>query len=182
MTVPSWARAWGRRLRARPSGRREKAGHGGSGLGPDSRFLPSFLPGVRSAPPHTQGTRCRAPCMQGGGAQPQAGPVGPPPSPPPEAPPAVLSAAGAPGSPREHFGDQAAPATAPDSEHGEGVVGGQPELPLRPRAQVGRRAPQLLLVLGTLRRHQQPKAEAGLRGPWPSWGWRGDVGQRHPEL
>ena len=51
LTVPSWARAWGRRLRARPSGRREKAGHGGSGLGPDSRFLPSFLPGVRSAPP-----------------------------------------------------------------------------------------------------------------------------------
>lgn len=106
-------------------------------------------------PPHTQGTRRRALCLQGGGAQPQpeatrvvgapahpqAGPVGPLPSPPPETPPAVLSATGAPGSLREHSGDQAAPATAPDSEHGEGVVGGQPELPLRPRAQVGRRAP-----------------------------------------
>ena len=198
LTVPSWAQAWGRRLRARPSGRREKAGHGGSGLGPDSRFLPSFLPsrGPQCAPPHTQGTRRRAPCLQGGGAQPQpeatgvvgapahpqASPVGPPSSPPPEAPPAVLSAAGTPGSPMEHFGDRAAPATAPDSEHGEGVVGGQPQLPLRPRAQVGRRAPQLLLVPETLRRHQQPKAEAGPRGPRPSWGWRGDVGQRRPEL
>lgn len=133
LTVSNWGQAGGtnQELGLRGGGgRREKAGHGGAGRGPDSHFLPSFLPEVCSVPPHTH-TRdqVQSPVFAGrpgtaaawghrGGRGPSAPPgrscgalpIPPPETPPPEAPPAVLSAAGTPGSLRENLGDHAAPA------------------------------------------------------------------------
>lgn len=181
---------WGHKPRAGPSGRRREEGEGWArGCRPGTRFpLPSFLPsrGLQCAPPHTHegpGAEPRV-CREAGhsrslGTQgwqgPQRtprpvlwGPAHPSPrDPSPRSPSSCAFCRRHPWVPERELRRPRSPSPEGDSERG---AGGQPELPLRPRTQVGRRAPPPNSRWGQRRstdtRSQEEKQ--GLRGPRPS--------------
>ena len=178
---------WGHRPRARAAGRQEEAGHRGAGRGPDSCFLPSCLPGICSVPLNTH-TRAQvqSPVFAGrpgtaaawghrGGGGPSAPPgqsCGAPaqPSPRDPFPRSPLSCAFChrdPWVPERELWRPRSPGPGAYSKHG---AGGQPELLLRPRTQVGRRAPPP--SSRWCRRHsgvtRSQEEKQGLRGPRPS--------------